>query len=242
MKAPQKVALALSTLLIAGTAYAYASRGPTHLVDETVVLGSSFEVTTAGAGSPDYVADLKRRATKGDASALVELAGYYRSGEGLIGQDTALAVKYYQSAANRGSAEAAVELADLYWSELNEPSKALQWSQTAIDRGRGEASNMVGWNYLHGHGVGVSYREAAIWFEKGAEIDDRHAQYALGRMHEEGLGLPVDVEKAYFWCALAARNGDTEAGKAVARLRPQLSSEAVQRLEGAAAEWLKKHP
>lgn len=51
-----------------------------------------------------------------------------------------------------------------------------------------------------------SHAEAMKWFIKAAEQDDVVAQYYLGKMYKESLGVPRDDIEAYKWLTLAKMN------------------------------------
>jgi TPR repeat protein len=55
----------------------------------------------------------------------------------------------------------------------------------------------LGWAYLYGHETEVNYREALRWLQAAA-YEGRAARpfIHLGRMYEEGLGVPRDIKEA----------------------------------------------
>jgi FOG: TPR repeat, SEL1 subfamily len=63
------------------------------------------------------------------------------------------------------------------------------------------------------------------------------SQFNLGMLYARGLGVEQDFEQSYKWFALAARNGDADAGKAKDDIAKSLSAEAVSRLETELAAW-----
>lgn len=54
--------------------------------------------------------------------------------------------------------------------------------------------------------VDRNYAEAMKWFSRAAEQNDAEAQYYLGRMYYEGLGVPKDWAEAYKWFDIAEYN------------------------------------
>lgn len=60
----------------------------------------------------------------------------------------------------------------------------------------------------------------AIWSAL-AEEGEAEAQFGLGLLHDLGLGMPADPERAYRWYAAAARQGHPEAQLNVAIMREQ---------------------
>ncbi len=55
------------------------------------------------------------------------------------------------------------------------------------------------------------YKRAAYYFEQAALQGDSTAQYNLGYMYEEGLGVIKDSGRAAYWYEKAAKNGELEA-------------------------------
>ncbi|HYA39404.1 MAG TPA: serine/threonine-protein kinase [Candidatus Methylomirabilis sp.] len=70
-----------------------------------------------------------------------------------------------------------------------------------------------------------------FWIERAARRGNHDAQFALGRMYEQGNGVARDLIEAYAWYRRAAVGNNAQARKALARLRPELTSD-----EHAAAE------
>jgi TPR repeat protein len=52
-----------------------------------------------------------------------------------------------------------------------------------------DAQYLLGTLYLAGRGVQQDYHEAALWFQKAADGGNRNANYFLGKIYEDGLGL-----------------------------------------------------
>jgi len=55
------------------------------------------------------------------------------------------------------------------------------------------------------------YAEAFRWYQKAADLDNREAQFGIGFMYLEGLGVSRDYKEAFRWFFLAAKQGDTSA-------------------------------
>jgi TPR repeat protein len=60
--------------------------------------------------------------------------------------------------------------------------------------------------------------EAAKWFRKAAEQGDAAAQYNLGVMCENGIGVPQDHIEAAKWYCMAAAQGDADSQRCLAML------------------------
>ena len=60
--------------------------------------------------------------------------------------------------------------------------------------------------------------EAVQWFRRSAELGDAGGQYELGKLHEQGRGVPQDVARAAELYRLAAVQGNGMAQNALGRL------------------------
>ena len=68
------------------------------------------------------------------------------------------------------------------------------------ERGDALAQYVVGLNYFLGDkAVSQDYTEAAKWLQKSAAQGHSGAQYMLGSMYANGLGMPQDVVRAHMW-------------------------------------------
>lgn len=83
--------------------------------------------------------------------------------------------------------------------------------QARADAGDAAAQFQLGVRYRDGDGVGVSYAEAAQWFQRAAEQGNVPAQVDLGIFYRQGVGVAKDVDLAKVWFHAAARAGHPEA-------------------------------
>ena len=60
--------------------------------------------------------------------------------------------------------------------------------------------------YTKGDCVAQDYKKALEWYTKAAEQGDAEAQYNLGVIYEEGLGIEKDMQKAKHFFKQAAKN------------------------------------
>ena len=73
-----------------------------------------------------------------------------------------------------------------------------------------------------------------------AHAGNPRAQFLLGRLYRDGVGLPPDKIRADMWWSLAARQGDAEAVKALAELQPGMSPGQRIEAEALVAGWRKR--
>ena len=60
--------------------------------------------------------------------------------------------------------------------------------------------------------------EGVRWYEASAKNGAPHAQYDLACCYAKGEGVKRDMNKALFWCHLAAMSGDKDALKMLQEL------------------------
>ena len=63
----------------------------------------------------------------------------------------------------------------------------------------------LGSRYFSGRGVAQDFKTAAIWFNKGAELDDPACQTTLGFLYFQGKGVDLNHEKAFEFFHKAAK-------------------------------------
>ena len=126
----------------------------------------------------------------------------------------AIAIEWYQKAAEQNNADAQYILGVMYDSgygvEKNY-TKAIEWYQKAAEQNLPEAQYHLGVMYYHGHGVEKNYTKAIEWFQKAAEQNLHKAQYNLGLMYRQGKGTEKNYSKAIKWFQKAAKQNDIKA-------------------------------
>ena len=70
--------------------------------------------------------------------------------------------------------------------------------------------------------------EAAKWYRKLAESGYSVAQYQLGCMHEQGVGVVQNLEDAVKWYRKAAEKGNEDAKAALKRLGIEYIDKIIQ--------------
>lgn len=115
---------------------------------------------------------------------------------------------------------------------LNLP-QAMTWFEKAAAGGHKDSEaavarlkpKLVAWD-IYSKGVAAEEEtdfEAALpWFEQAAAAGNTSAMIALGRFHEEGLGVDENPHKAMEWYEKAAESGDSEGEMRADLLHPSL--------------------
>ena len=112
--------------------------------------------------------------------------------------------------------------------------------------------------YLNSNGMGVPRRDdvALRLWEAAAYAGHSEAQWHLGSAYEEGLGVSVDLVRAYAWYACAAESatrrvsGDAkdlesaigkDAEASLTALKPKLDSQQLDRAERLRGQLIERY-
>jgi TPR repeat protein len=175
-------------------------------------------------------------AKSGDPAAMTLLGRILDEGM----DQPANAVYWYRSAAEKGFAEAQVQLAELY--DAGEGVRqdielAVMWYEKAAAQGNEDALVGLGQHYSND----VNHKISAVpYYQKAADMGNDKAQYQLGLIYLGEKGIPRDDIKAWLYFSLSA---DTipESGQARDVLELNMTPENVQAARKALAEWEAKH-
>jgi hypothetical protein len=143
--------------------------------------------------------------------------------------------------AEAGDVEAQDSLAFTYLSTpgmKRKYQKAAKWYGEAADKGYAPSEYHLGGLLVEGHpGVPRDITGAAKLYRASAEQGDREAQVALAQLYFEGKGVEKNSEEAYFWAALAAKNGDESTSAFRDRLASALSVQQLANVDRRAGTW-----
>lgn len=119
------------------------------------------------------------------------------------------AIKLLKKAGYQGHIKAADELSFEYlWKK---PKEADMWHEIAISRNPNELFNRGNKFYYGEEYIKLDYVKAAELYQKAADQGHAEAQFKLGTMYADGLGVPKDYNKAAELYQKAADQGNTEA-------------------------------
>jgi Sel1 repeat len=187
-------------------------------------------------------ASLRQAALRGEQAAQIEVAARFAAGHG-VERDLSQALQWYTRAAAQGSAVAQYRLGAFYergWGVPADLERARVWYARAAEQGNVKAIHNLG--VLAAAGGRGDLAAAAVWFAKAAEFGLPDSQINLAILHQNGLGLPKDLVRAYKWLALAARAGDREALARIDSVRAQLSPAELATGDGAVSVWRARTP
>lgn len=152
----------------------------------------------------------------------------YKSG------DYAKAERLWRDAAERGSTDAMINIANLYVQGQGvdrDLGRAADWYRQAAEAGDPVAQVHLGEAYESGAGLARDNRAAARWFRRAAEQGDAHGAFNLGVMlatdYGNGLEASDDDQRAMarHWLRAAADNGHREAARMLQVLEQALEGD-----------------
>jgi TPR repeat protein len=150
-------------------------------------------------------------ADQGSPQAISQLASAHRAG--LLGpKDDIAAMEVYRKYADRGDADAQVELGWCYIRGDGVEKNGLEgfrwWKQAAL-RGNPKAQELVGtWLFEGADGIPKDIPDGLHWYEKAAWNGVVDAQFTLGDLYCDGeKGVPRDYLKAKQWLQQAIDGG-----------------------------------
>lgn len=171
--------------------------------------------------------------------AAAVLGNMYASGRG-IAKDPALAVTWYQKAAEAGSV---LGMRFLAFALVNgegvvaDAKRGAGWAEKAAAMGDEDAMRLLGVLYAGGLGVPKDDRLAVDWYRKASDAGSAEASRELAARYEAGRGVEKDLGKAVAFYERGANAGDA---KSAARLGVMHGSQMLGKPNYALAErWLK---
>jgi len=96
--------------------------------------------------------------------------------------------------------------------EANSDEENIKRLKKLMDKGNGEAFNMLAQQYAHGtHGMPQDRQKACQLWRKAGELGCTKAYYNLGVAYDNGYGVEMDKKKAKHYYELATMGGDITA-------------------------------
>ena len=143
----------------------------------------------------------QQAALGGEITSWYDVAEEYRSGK-VVPQNMQLAAECYEKATkqkenNRGKRMSAAVVGWMYYEGVGVPKdgeKAFYYLKMADDCGEKHRVAWLGKCYFHGYGAAPDYVKARECIES-ARVFDEEADYALGVMYANGLGVAEDIGK-----------------------------------------------
>ncbi len=98
--------------------------------------------------------------------------------------------------------------------QFTDPKMARLYRQAQA--GDSDAMVNLAFAYYQGKGVTKDFKQAVLWYRKGAEAGDAAGMYNMGVMYRDGTGVTQDYSQALHWFRQAADLGDADAMKGLA--------------------------
>ena len=201
----------------------HASTASAVLVIDATGMAPKSDKHQASMDTPDVLA----RAESGDAHAQTEAALAFLKGDG-VDADPMAAIRWSQTAAAQGDANAQFILASLYAEGVKpNPQRAFRWFSTAAAHGNAKAMHNLAMAYLNGQGTEKDTAAAINWLVKAANGGYRDSAFDLAVLYERGEGVARSPQDALKWYDSAASFGDSQAAERAKFLRGQLSQVAA---------------
>jgi len=197
-----------------------------------------------GAGIAEIVVDSAEQesdfALASEYVARAADAGHHTAGlqhaETLVGKGTSAALaeaaEVYRRMILAGSEQAALAASRLLTTSVvgsEHASSLLDALQVSAESGNVAAMLVLGQVHLFGAGrTGRSLSTAADYFGKAARRGNPEAQYQIGMMYANAIGVEGDLEAARQWLAEAAENGHPLAANTLDRMRRQSLPNAAE--------------
>jgi TPR repeat protein len=156
-------------------------------------------------------------AASGSVESMVYLGLASIHGIGVVAVNKMAGSRWFQKAADAGSAAGMRHLGQSYMLGRGVPlelEQAVDWYKKAASAAAGDAvaARLVGECYQGGIGVKADGKLAFEWFKKGAEGGDSSVMNTLGICYETGRGVGVPEKKlAFKWYLKAAQAGNVSA-------------------------------
>ncbi|MGH0214424.1 hypothetical protein NKY66_10970 [Sinorhizobium meliloti] len=159
-----------------------------------------------------------KAAELGNVDSLSAIASMHLDGDG-VPRDFPEAIRWYQSAAEKGDVKAYTQLG-LAYESLSPPDHqaALEWYKKAAAKGDIAAVRNIALMYRNGIGVRQDAKAAISWYERAAEHGDVDAMTAIAVMYQDGLGVKRSYSDAGLWFERAAAAGDASSNLSLAVL------------------------
>lgn len=180
----------------------------------------------------------RRAAEAGDADAQVYYGQRLMVGKG-VSQDDDAGIAWLRKAAAQGSGSAAYGLGMFARAGRGMPasdSDAFRWFLQGAQAGTRAAMVEVADAYAKGAGTPRDDAQAARWY-LAASAHNMYSVYRLGLAYRDGLGVPVDYERATFCMALAGKHGEKASTAALATIVPHLDAATLARATARAEAW-----
>ncbi len=177
----------------------------------------------------------KKAAEQGVGRAQYSVGWRYELGLG-VSQDYNEALKWYKKAESQGNENAIVRVFHVQKHlggqkniDAQEQEKRRYYSKKWFEEGL---------KYYNGNGVTKDYKRAFQEFEMATVLDNKDAQYYMGRCYHYGLGVQQNYTYAFEWYKKAAEQGHKDAQRELGNF--YCWGNGVEKNLSEAVKWYKK--
>ncbi len=181
--------------------------------DEQNLPEATYELAICCRDEKDTTSLIEKAANQGNAAAQNRLGICYDNGKG-VEQNQEKAVYWYKQAAKQGYDWGQKNLAQKYKdstdnNKINERKRLLQLS---AEQDIGVAQYELALCYEQGKGTDQNNKAAFYWMKRAVDNNVEEAKPILGRYYDEGIGTPVNKEKADFYLGRDSRSKSDDEG------------------------------
>ena len=182
---------------------------------------------------PQELKFLTNDAESGIAEAQFKLGMIYAYGQG-VPQDDQQALKWYQLSAEKGNSRAQYALGMMYYKGQGVPlseQKAMEWFRLSIGQ-TVFPERIIIYNLAKKNVV-----SALKILVDDAGNGMAEAQYYLGDLYGDGIGVPQDYMLAHMWYNLSALQGHENATDQISSLEDKMSPQQIEQAQEMVRDW-----
>ena len=109
-----------------------------------------------------------------------------------------------------------------------------KWLRLSAVQGYDMAQYVVGIAYIK---LSDNYETGVVWLEKAAEQNNSNAQYRLGKIYHNGVGVTKDLIKAHKWLNIAGNNCQHDAQNSRDNLEKEMTPSQIEKAHEMARNW-----
>ena len=185
-----------------------------------------------------------KAAEQGDLAAQIHLAEIYRTGEGVVKNDSQAVYWTIKSAEQEKNEKPSSEVAKQDYvhspfqlSLMEDATKKYAEYLEQAQQGHADAQYQLGISYSQGKGVSIDKAEALGWFLKAAEQGHSDALFKLAKIYELGSDIEQNFVLAQTFYNLSEVAGNKNASTSKEMLRKKLTKDQLLEAKKLSEEW-----
>ncbi len=185
-----------------------------------------------------------KAAEQGDLAAQIHLAEIYRTGEGVVKNDSQAVYWTIKSAEQEKNEKPSSEVAKQDYvhspfqlSLMEDATKKYAEYLEQAQQGHADAQYQLGISYSQGKGVSIDKAEALGWFLKAAEQGHSDALFKLAKIYELGSDIEQNFVLAQTFYNLSEVAGNKNASTSKEMLRKKMTKDQLLEAKKLSEEW-----